>query len=419
MSKLGKSLLRLLSFIISPVIIHSCVIGRMMEHAEYSAKAGDSLPDTFRVVLPLRVNSGNRALIRARINGQYDMDFIIDTQASNLAKSEDLKNLNAHYRGKFPLATYDMNREKSRNDLYYFDSFEIASLSFGNTLFKEIKPSNYIYEILSKENKNVLGRETVRLLNWKFDADEGELVLFSRKDDSLLAKEVENGYRKIKKGLGRNKNVLTFHNGDISGKFTLDMGSDTEISIGKRLFKQLSKRMPYRRIGGSKGSVYLFENVDVEWNGIVIKNCQVDYVPGQFLKNFIGLEVMRRFNYILAHELSSGGVLIRGDLYLKPRKDFDSIKSKPLIRISDFGFILFSEEGKPYIAIEAGGVADRAGLKTGDLLVDVDNGAFIFSKEESLGFTNNDNLFLYLVEKKTVKIEVERDGRRIVCYLSL
>jgi hypothetical protein len=411
MNKLGRTLLRLLSVIILPIIIHSCVIGRMMDHAKYSLKAGDNLPDTFRVVLPLRVDSGNRALIQAKINGQYDMDFIIDTQASNLAKSEDLKNLNAHYQGKFPLATYDMNREKSRNDLYYFDRFEIASLSFGKTLFEEIKPGSYIYGILSKENKNVLGRETLKLLNWKFDADEGELVLFSRKDDSLLAKEAENGYRKIKKGLDRDKNVLTFHNGDLSGKFTLDMGSDTEISIGKRLFKRLSKRMPYRRIGGSKGSVYLFENVDVEWNGFVIKNCQVDYVPGQFLKNFIGLGVMRRFNYILANERNPRGILIYGDLYLKPRKDFDSIKSKPLLRISDFGFILVLIEGKPYIGVEAGGVADRAGLKAGDLLVDIDNGAFTF--------TNNDELFLYLDERKNIEIEVDREGQRMVYHLSL
>lgn len=396
------------------MLFHSCVIGRIMEYSKYNSEIGAHLPDSFRMELPFHIDSKYRFIVQAQINGQYNMDLIIDNQADNSVKHNDLKMLNAVFWKPFPVATYDMYKHKSRHDLYYFDSFSIASLPFGHLLFHEIKLKNkHTYSILSNTKKNILGRETLHLLNWKFDVDEGKITMFKQKDDVLLIKEARSGYLKIEKGLGVNKNDITFRKMNLSGKFTLDMGSDAELSIGKKLFEQLSKKTPYKKVEGVKGSMYIFENIDVEWNGIVIRNCQANYIEGRFLKNYIGSRLLKRFNFILAYKMDSDGFLSCNDLYLKPRKDFSLIKNTPLI--PPFGFVLSKKEGKIIVsAIEIGGLAEKAGLKLQDEIVTIDNGTFDLSIE-----IIEDNLVKYLLSKENVMIGVKRENIPIKIVLSI
>ena len=128
------------------------------------------------------------------------MDLLIDTGAESLARSEDLKTPKATFWGEFPLPTYNARKEWSRKNLYYYDSFDIGPLSLGKPLFKEITPENdtHIHAILSENGKNVLGRNILNRLNWKFSLDENKMILFSQRDHSLLAKETADGYIKIK-----------------------------------------------------------------------------------------------------------------------------------------------------------------------------------------------------------------------------
>lgn len=85
------------------IICTSCLLSKILKYTNYNDEISQNLPETFRVELPLDIDSANFFWIRAKINKQHDMDFIIDTAADDLARSQDLKNLNATFWGKYPL----------------------------------------------------------------------------------------------------------------------------------------------------------------------------------------------------------------------------------------------------------------------------------------------------------------------------
>jgi len=391
------------------IISCSCVFRNIYKYAAYNLSVSQSLPDTFRVELPLQKDSSDYFCIRARVNQEYDMDFIIDTGAESLAREEDLKTPKATFWGKFPLPTYNARKEWSRKDLYYYDSFDIGPLSFGKPLFKEITPQNdrYIYSILSEYDKNVLGRSILDRLIWKFSLDENRMILFSQNDHALLAQETANGYTKIENGLKSFKCKLDFPQAEKSDKFMLDLGFEGELAINEKIFKRLSTNIPYREIQGIRGVMYILEGVDVVWNDIVIKNCQAVYRPGHH-SNMIGNRLMRRFNFVLAYTTNSKGSP-RDHLYLKPVTNFDKMKPKSLV--SDFGFIIQKEENDTYLGVEVNGIADKGGLKTGDRLINID-------KQISYP-ANNDELITYLSDKRNTTIQVVREDKVLEIDLSL
>lgn len=390
------------------IICCSCVLSKIYKYVDYNPDISGSLPDTFRVELPLQMDSSDFFCIRARVNQEYDMDLLIDTGAESLARSEDLKTPKATFWGEFPLPTYNARKEWSRKNLYYYDSFDIGPLSLGKPLFKEITPENdtHIHAILSENGKNVLGRNILNRLNWKFSLDENKMILFSQRDHSLLAKETADGYIKIKDALKYNCK-LDFPQAGKSDKFLLDLGFEGELAINKKMFNRLSINIPYREIQGIKGVVYMLEGVDVVWNDIVIKNCQAVYKPGNH-SNLIGNGLMRRFNFVLAYTTSSKGSPQR-DLYLKPVTNFDKIKAKPIV--SDFGFILQKKEDDTYIGVEVNGIADKGGLKTGDRLLNIDKQVF--------SSANNNKLITYLSDKRNTTIQIARENKILDIYLSL
>lgn len=390
------------------IICCSCVLRNIYKYVDYNPDISQSLPDTFRVELPLQMDS-SFFCIRARVNQEYDMDFIIDTGAESLARSEDLKTPQATFWGKFPLPTYNARKEWSRKDLYYYDSFDIGPLSFGKPLFKEVTSQNdsHIYTILSEHDKNILGRNILNRLIWKFSLDENKMILFSQKDHALLAQETANGYIKIEDGLKHSNCKLDFPQAGKSDKFLLDLGFEGELAIDEKMFKRLSKNIPCREIQGIKGVVYILEGVDVAWNDIVIKNCLAVYKPGNH-SNLIGNGLMRRFNFVLAYTTSPKDSPQR-DLYLKPVANFNKIEAKPFV--SNFGFVIQKKGDGIYIGVEVNSIADKMGLKMGDRLLSID--------KQTVCTANNSELIAYLADKRNTTLQISRENKVLEIHLSL
>jgi hypothetical protein len=154
--------------------------------------------------------------------------------------------------------------------------------------------------------------------------------------------------------------------------------------------------------------VYVFEGIDIQWNGVLISNCQLVHSPFSNLR-LIGSEFMQRFNFILAyanHNKGSHGISgQKKDLYIMPVKNFHEIKSMPYI--SDFGFSIgkFSDE-LIVCDLEVSGLAALAGLEIRDKVLSIDNGAF------DLNVENRHKRFIaYLADKKQVIVQVEREGQ--------
>ncbi|MDR2409219.1 MAG: hypothetical protein LBE13_14045, partial [Bacteroidales bacterium] len=128
----------------------SCVVLDMYKYGKYTIDLCRNLPDTFRLELPLRIDSTGYFCVQAQINHQYEMDFIIDTKAPSLFKKEDLERWDATYWGDFPITAKNANGQKHKPSFYFFDSFEIDTLSFGKPLFESVPATDYKYHIMHK-----------------------------------------------------------------------------------------------------------------------------------------------------------------------------------------------------------------------------------------------------------------------------
>jgi hypothetical protein len=378
----------------------SCVVSKMYKIVSYNENQVTNLPDTFRTELPLQIDPFGYFCVQARINQQFDENFIIDTKArTSLYKMDELNQRNANYWGRYPLAISNPSGQKHKHPLYYFDKVEIDSLSFGKPFFWGIDSTNRTYNIMYK---NVIGVNILELLNWKFDLDDEKLILFGNKDNDLLAKELE-GYIKIEKGMNYEKINLSFPDIESSGKFTLDLGLQAEIFVDKKIFATLEKKYPYRKIAGSKESIYFFSNINVQWGDISIPHCYVFHKPS-FPRNIIGAHFIRRFNFILNYRNPETYIRSPENLYIKPRKSFHTIKTAP--PISDFGFYIATQGEKIIINLEVGGIAETGGLKLKDTVISIDRGTFNLKE-----YSFDSELIDYLTDKQSVSIQIEREGQ--------
>ena len=317
----------------------SCVVYSIYKYGDFDKKIGENLPDTFRVELPLWIDSiSGRFCIRGTINHQEEMDFLIDNKAKSIVVQEDIQRLDALYWGSFPFSGRNAYGQKVKSNYYLFDNFTIASINFGQPLFLNISQGNYIYNSLKKAHKNLLGSNILEHLFWKFDVYEKKLVLCSKKDTSFIYQET-NGYTRVENALNAfGKASLQFLQTKTSEKFIFDLGYSGEILINKKQFQQLAKNLPYTLISKlspvtkKQDVVAVFDDVTMQWGNIQIPHCQVIYDSGVNL-NCIGAALMHRFNFVLAYVDYFGH---KQHLYIQPVKNFQTLKSKPCI--SDFGF---------------------------------------------------------------------------------
>jgi hypothetical protein len=175
-------------------------------------------------------------------------------------------------------------------------------------------------------------------LKWKFSIDDGKLILFGLKDTALLAKETE-GYTLIVNGLRNWKIILNFPFQN-SAKFSFDLGFNGEILIDKATFKQLSTQFPYTKMAYKEGILYCFDNIPVQWEQFSISNCKIYHNSSSDL-NLMGSQFINRFNFVLDYSGIDNGVFPPENLYVKPVKNFDLVKSIQLI--SDFGFSFYNK----------------------------------------------------------------------------
>jgi hypothetical protein len=380
------------------------------KYLDYHRKIRYSLPDTFRIELPLLIDRG-RFYIHGQINHQHDMKFTIDTKSSiSFVKSDDLERLKATYWGDLHKSSTNAYGQKQNvQHLYFFDSFEIQSLSFGKVLFNEVASTDYLYDLI---DKNVLGENILEMLFWKFSIDDEKMIMFSNMDDIALLKKETEGYTKIENG-ARDKIELSFPPVQASFKLYLDLGYNGEIEIDKKIFTQLAKQFSYKKVldvqtKTTNDTIYVFDGLDIQWNEISVPNCLVIHRPKGNL-TLIGTRFMRRFNFVLAYnahkENSYHHVFNTNDLYIKPVNNFDSIKG--ISYISDFGFGIGTLNKELLITdIEIGGLAEISGLKIRDKLLNIDNGVF------DLSIKNRRERFnAYLSDKKQVGVKIERDGQ--------
>jgi hypothetical protein len=355
---------------------------------------GCNLPDSFRVVLPVNIDDRGYFCINAKINNEYDMDFIIDTKAINLAREEDIKKIKTNYIGRSPLSTKNMYGQKEKFPLYYFDSFEIHPLKFNNPLFFSISATNHLHSMMYK---NILGVNLLKHLQWKFSIDDQQMILFDNNNASLLNEETE-GFFKIENGLRDNNIILNYSSETGDDHFTLDLGFLGEISINNESFKKINPYFPYKKIltdrAASIDTTYVFEGTEVKINNINVPNCQLIYTT-KINRNLIGAKFMHRFNFVLAYSYYKKGTSSE-HLFIQPVKNFNSLTFEPYV--NKFGFqIRKAEDGLIISGIEMNSLADSIGLKTGDRIYRIDDKVF--------DNASNNN---YISDKDTINIKIIR-----------
>lgn len=396
--------LSLLLIIIFLVVFYFIIpVYRIIKINQWQDKIGESLPDTFKIELPVIRNQNHYFCIRATVNDQYEVDFIMDTKASPLAKIETINDFNANYWGDFPVYTSNFYGQKEKLTLYFFDSFSIQSLSFNKPLFKGISKSNAMYDLM---NNDVIGKNIIEQLFWKFSLDNEKMILFSNKDSLLLSRETEN-YVKIENGLNDNNNLF-FSDISTQDDFLFDLGYGGEIMVNKKIFTCLSnkfsskKYLSARSTSPNSDTTYVFDGINVEWKNIKISNCQIVYRPVTN-RNLIGVELANRFNFVLAYNEKKNNKR-EDNIYLQPRNNFQNFESIPYC--SKFGFDIGNLENRFFVKrIEIGGLADKAGIRIKDKIVNIDHGNFNLNDVDSLDF--------YLSDKQSVSLSIEKNGEII------
>lgn len=386
-----------LSFMFVLVVFSSCGVNGLVRYTNYSSRIERDLPDSFRIQTPFTLREG-LFTIDGKIN-QKNTNFIIDTGAEmNLAKIETLEAFDATFWGNHPAKSVNAYGQKSDVSLYYPNSLEIQGLLFERPLFEPIYPNNQIHNFLSRP---VLGADLIKTLYWKFSMDNQSVVLFGKKDKSLLEREVK-GYTKIEMGWMQ-RTDLTILPMKESCRFIFDLGFNGEIRVDKQLYAKLSNRVKFKKYlqvyrDAAIDTVFLSEHVNVRWGGIEIKDCRVVHSP-RVNYNFLGSRFMQRFNFVLAFES------LKKTVYIKPS---DAFGSESTTSFSDFGFDISEKESMEVAPIEIDGLAEAAGLKLRDRVLSVDNGTFDLSLDN-----RHDRLIQYLRDKSNVSIQVERDGEII------
>ena len=402
MKKILKiSLLAITCLVVIGLIYFGSIIYTLTKINLWQNKIGETLPDTFRIELPVIKNQDGYFCVRATVNDNYEADYFMDTQAASLAKIETIKDLNANFWDNFPVATHNFYGQKEKLPLYYFDSFKIQFLSLEKPLFKGISKSNAMYDLMDND---VIGKDILKQLYWKFSLDSSKMILFSNKDSLILKKETEN-FVKIENGLIGRNNHISFSEISMLDDFMFDLGYGGEIMVNKKIFAALSNRfspkifVSTRSTSVKNDTTYVFDKMNIEWGGIKIPNCQVIY-RSVTNRNLIGALLINRFNFVLAYNDKTGD-----NLYLQPRDNFQNFISTPYC--SDFGFdIEKSESGFIVKRIEIGGLADKAGVNVMDKIVSIDNGNF--------DMNNTKQLDSYLLDKNSVTIEIEKEGKTAV-----
>lgn len=362
---------------------------------------GKSLPDEFRIEKQLVIDDNGYFCINVLFNGKETRQLIIDTQATCLARIDTLEKLGANYWDSYPINVRNLYGQKEKLPVYELESMSIDQLSFSKPLMKGFSEKNAIYQLLYKE---VLGKDMLQHLVWKFDLDDDKLILFSNKNESLLNSESRD-YQLIEDGLSRKTISLSFPTITTDAYFTLDLGYQGEISIDEKLFKELSKNnIPLKCLNfntdDTVDTTYVFNNIDVRWGNMTIEKCNLYHYPISNL-NQIGAEFMRHFNFILVYP--NIDKRRKKDLYIKNRSTAKYINRNLGFLASGFG-VKYTKDELTISTIIQGSSAEKTGLKFKDRIIEIDHGAFEINEYS----VSSGQIYKYLSQQKSVLLKIKR-----------
>lgn len=332
--------------------------------------------------------------IIATINNQCADTLLIDTQASTcLAKQELLDKYEAEYWKRKPIPTFNFYKQAYFSKLYRVNEISIGDCTLKDVVFTSVPKDNGMYNALYR---TVLGRTIIENMGWKFDLDKNEMTLFSLTNEGLLKRETE-GFTLVKNGI----NDLSLYGERIDSlQLMFDLGSNYDLLIDKTIYEKLRKHQTPRRYAffrreGLTDTVEEFQGITMYCNGIAIPDCTLDYIPS-INKNVAGNIFAGKLNFILAGE----------DLYIKQRTDIiptDQAKLSVLgLRLNLRGDAVF------VTALEINGLAETAGLKLGDKVIAVNNGAVSIDEMS----VSNGKLERYIQQADSLSLEIERNGER-------
>ena len=313
--------------------------------------------------------------IAATINGQHTDTLLFDTQAS-------------------PMPTFNFYKQVYFSKLYRVNNINIGNCELKGVVFTSVPKDNGMYNALYRP---VLGRTVMENMGWKFDMDKNEMTAFSLKNKEKLRQETE-GFTLADGGIN---NFPLYSEQTDSLSLMLDLGSNYDILIDKDVYEKLRQRhdsrtyVNYRR-EGLTDTIAEFSGITMQCNGVAVPDCVLDYMPS-INKNVAGNIFAGKVNFVLAGE----------SLYVKQRVDtLSAANGFPAL-----GLNIYVREGNVCVtALEINGLAEKSGLRLGDKVIAVDNGAV----GADIMSVSSGKLEKYIQQADSLTLEIERNGKRQV-----
>ena len=344
-----------------------CFLYPIVRYSAHNYQEIQRIPDELSLDIPFSYNG--HFSVPCTIGGK-EVNLIVDTKAGCMMREEDIAKFHGAYFGRHSLPTKNVRGQRERMRLYSIPDFRIDTFSM-KPLFGSVGKGNYMYHLVGS---GVLGNNILRLCNWLFSVDEGRVRIFSVANDKRLEQE-SKGFHKIQDGL--ENDGITARIGSLKEEltFTLDLGNNVDVLVNNEVATQLKERYPYQVILTLRGdnsvdSLFVFDGVPVVWDGITIPNCQIAH-NSKFAvnKNFFGSQLMHRFNFILNYSGEEGD-----PLYIQPRKGFEAERAMPIL--SALGLQIEARaQGFVVNRLEPGGIAAKAGIALGDVVLELDGRA--------------------------------------------
>lgn len=380
-------------FIIALAYFIYAVIWISNFNADQKKMAENLAPDFYQTSQIIRDPNGYFGVV-ATINGQYVDTLLLDTQAStSLAKQEVLDQYSAEYWGRKPMPTFNFYKQIYFSKLYKVNDLKIGDCALKGVLFSSIPKDNAMYNTLYR---SVLGRTVIKNMVWKFDMDKNQMSFLSLKNEKLLQREAVD-FTFIKDGISH---FPLYSEQTDSLNLMLDLGANYDVIIDKTVYEKLlehhtpRKYVNFRRVGLTD-TIAEFSKITMYCNGMMVPNCTLDYIP-TLNKNVVGNIFIGKMNFILANS----------DLYVQQRiNTLSNCRSE----LAALGLsINIRNDNICVTTLEINGYAENAGLKLGDKVLSIDNGAV----NVDFMSVSSGKLEKYIQEAECLILEIERDGVR-------
>ena len=399
--KLFRYLVRTLSALLICILIYFVYISIWVKNFNAEQRSAvENIDSEFIQTSPIIRDPNGYFGVAAIINGQYTDTLLFDTQASTaLAKQEILDRYEAEYWKRKPMPTFNFYKQVYFSKLYRVNNIQLGDCELKRVVFTSVPKDNGMYNTLYRP---VLGRAIMGNIGWKFNMDRNEMTAFSLKNEDILKQETE-GFTLAKGGVN---NLPLYSKQTDSLDLMFDLGSNYDIIIDKNTYEKLrmshSQRTytNYRR-EGLTDTIAEFRGITMFCNGIVIPDCTLSYIPS-IDKNVAGNIFAGKMNFILVGK----------NLYVKQCADILSTIHDGL---SPLGLrINIRNNAVCVTALEINGLAEEAGLRLGDKVIAVDNGAI----NTDIMSVASGKLEKYIQQVDSLTLEIERNGKRLMIDIS-